>query len=111
MERYHHSPLVCDVLPEFAAELVALLSRVGEAELVGQVQELRLVERCRCGDDFCATLYTAPRPGGAWGPGHYTLALSPEVGIFNVDVLDGKIVELEILFRDEIRARLLRLLP
>jgi len=111
MPNPQNHPLLCEVLPELASEVEALLSREGEAKLALQVQELRIVDRCRCGDDFCATLYTAPRPKGAWGPGHYTLSLDPEIGFLNVDVVKGKIVELEVLFRDKIRARLLQQLP
>ena len=111
MVKPKNSILLREVLPDLAAEVESLLSREGEAELARQVQELQIVDRCRCGDDFCAAVYTAPRPKGAWGPGHYTLPLDPERGFLNVDVLNGKIVELEVLFRDEIRARLLKLLP
>ena len=103
--------MVCDVLPDLAEEIKSLLSCEGEEKLVRQVSELRIIERCRCGDDFCATVYTASPPRGAWGPGHYTLPLTPKRGFLNVDVLDGEIVKLEVLFRDDIRERLLSLLP
>ena len=32
----------------------------GESELADTVPDLTIVERCRCGDDFCATMYTYP---------------------------------------------------
>jgi hypothetical protein len=55
-------PLLKDVLGDFAHELTALLTDDGEADLATQVPHLRLFGRCRCGDEFCATVYTAPRP-------------------------------------------------
>ena len=69
------------------------------------------MDRCRCGDDFCATFYTAPKPRGAWGAKHETISLDAENGYLNVDVNNGKIVCVEVLYRDEIRNKLLRLLP
>ena len=100
-----------EALPDVAAEVEGLLRLEGESSLASQLRELRIVDRCRCGDEFCATIYTVARPAGPWGPGHYTLALRPKRGYINVDILDGRIVELEILYRDEIRERLASLLP
>jgi hypothetical protein len=31
----------------------------------------------RCGDDFCATFYTQPKPESKSGPGHRNIALAP----------------------------------
>ncbi|MGA8869641.1 MAG: hypothetical protein WB460_00775 [Candidatus Acidiferrales bacterium] len=53
--------LLTEVLPAFAAELRQLL-----------------VERCRFGDDFCATFYTQPKPQGSFDPGHRDVALAPD---------------------------------
>lgn len=64
------SSLLQDGLPDLADELTALLSSQHEGALAEQVPLLRLTDRCRCGDDFCATLYTAPKPEGAYGPNH-----------------------------------------
>jgi hypothetical protein len=102
---------VGQALPTLATELEALLRAASEIELADTVPDLPIVDRCRCGDDFCATIYMVRPPQGPWGPEHYTLPLRPRTGYLNVDVLDGKIVELEILFRDEIRQRVLELLP
>ena len=97
--------------PEFAAELESLLIAAGEKDLAAEVATLRLVDRCRCGDWFCATVYCAPRPPGAWGPRHKTICLDPSKGMINVDVVDGKVVEIEVLYRDDLRDKLLSLLP
>ena len=84
--------------------------RDGEVELAGQVSSLALVDRCRCDSDSCATLYCVPKPEGAWGSDHRNILLATKEGLTVVDVLDEKIVCIEILDRAEIRARVLELL-
>jgi hypothetical protein len=103
--------VLAQVLPALAAEVEGLLLNEGRDDLASQVGHLSIVDRCRCGDAFCATLYAAPPPQEPWGPGHFTLPLKPRTGHLNVDVLDGRIVELEILFRDEVRHQVMALLP
>lgn len=97
--------------PELAEELRELFRREGKPELADQVGILEIVDRCRCGDDFCATMYTISKPKGAWGANHYTLPLEPEKGMILVDLLDDRIAEIEILYRNEIREKLLRAIP
>jgi hypothetical protein len=104
-------PLVQEVLPELAEELRILLEEDSQPQLASQVSSIRIVDRCRCGDDFCATFYTAPKPKGAWGPGHETIALECGDGYLNIDVLDGRIVEVEVLYRDALRAKLHQAVP
>jgi len=106
-----HSKRVRELIPELATELTRLLQAEGHFSLADQVSTIEIVERCRCGDDFCATFYTAPPPRGAWGLGHETIALDPDEGYLNVDVLNGKIVSIEVLYRDEVRDFLRSLLP
>jgi hypothetical protein len=104
--------LLRHLLPTFADELQTLLGVAGRAGLAAQVPSLELVDRCRCNDDFCGTFYTVTPPKGAWGPGHYTVALAEaEVGMINVDVLNDRIVEVEVLWRPEIRDALAGALP
>jgi len=105
------SSLLQDTLPDLADELTALLRSHHERDLAEQVPLLRLVDRCRCGDDFCATLYTASKPKGAYGPNHESLSLDPSSGQLILDLVDRKIVCVEILFRDDLRNRVLRLFP
>ena len=95
------------VLPELAAELQRMLAERGESKLAEQVQELNLIERCRCGDDFCATFYVLPKPVGAYGLGHRNVALTPREGILILDVLADKIAAVEVLYRNEVREKLL----
>lgn len=104
-------PLLQDVLPELAEELRTLLETDGQSQLAAQILSLRIIDRCRCGDDFCAMFYTAPKPKGAYGTKHETIALDAGDGYLNVDVNDGKIVCVEVLYRNEIRHKLLNLLP
>jgi hypothetical protein len=42
-------------LPSLAQELATLLIEAEEPKLTAQVLGLEIVDRCRCGDDFCAT--------------------------------------------------------
>jgi hypothetical protein len=97
--------------PELAAELARLLRQSGEKELSETVSGLTVVERCRCGDDFCATMYTVPPPRDSWGRNHRNVSLDPERGFLILDVLDQEIVGIEVLYRDEIQDQLLKLLP
>jgi hypothetical protein len=104
--RDHAAPRLKDVAPELVDELQQLLSQEGASALATQVPDLRIVDRCRCGDHFCATFYTIARPKGPFGPGHYTIALSPQDGMLNVDVVGSQIVQVEVLFRDELRNKI-----
>jgi len=104
-------PLLTDLLPSFAAELRRLLTEKGESELAAQVPRLKILDRCRCGDDFCATFYTQPKPEGSFGPGHRNVALTPDEGMLILDVVAGEIACVEVLDRKEIRQKLVELLP
>lgn len=45
-------------LPEFAAEVRRILEHCGEHALAEQVETLWVFDRCRCGEEDCATVYT-----------------------------------------------------
>ena len=94
------------VATEFGEEIQKLLLEAGESPLASQVNELMIFDRCRCGDDFCSTFYTAPHPQGPWGPDHRTVALSPRAGILNIDLVGVKIVCVEVLYREEIKVKI-----
>lgn len=55
--------------------------------------------------------YTQPKPQGAYGSGYEAVCLEPERGEMILDVVDGTIVAVELLYRDEVRDRLLAALP
>jgi hypothetical protein len=104
-------PLIADVIPEFATELHQLLNEHGEPELAAQAPGLRIFDRCRCGDEFCATFYTQPKPKGGYGPGHRNVRLMPEDGMAILDVVAGQIACVEVLDRAEVREKLDVVLP
>ena len=65
---------------------------------------------CGCGDDFCASFYTQPKPKGAYSPGHDTLALETAAqGMLIFDVVDGVISFVEVLYRPDVRQKLIAL--
>ncbi|MEU7011850.1 hypothetical protein [Streptomyces sp. NPDC046332] len=98
MEQDH--PLVRDVFPDLIAELIALLEDEGERELAICAWDLRLVDECGCGDDFCQSIRTADHPPGQpYGPGHRCVPLQPSKGMLILDVVDGRIMYVEILDR------------
>jgi hypothetical protein len=93
-------PLVRDVHPDLVAELSALLEAEGEHWLAISVRDIRLVSECGCGDDFCKSFRTADHePGKPYGPGHRCVPLSPSKGMLVLDVVDGRIVYVEVLNR------------
>jgi hypothetical protein len=101
--------LLAETLPEFAQELQRLL-QAQKPELAVQVPILKIVEGCGCGDDFCASFYTQPKPNGAYGPGLDTLLLDTEApGMLILDVVDGDISFIEVLYRPDVRRKLLAL--
>ena len=105
-------PLVTQEFPRLASELTVLRRNEGEADLAAQVEGLRLFDRCRCGDEYCAMMYTAPPPDGAWGHGHDCVVLTSEtIRELVLDVVDQRIVAIEILFENEMRDRLATLFP
>lgn len=96
-------PLLVEVLPAFADEIRCLLLEQGEHELAAQISTLRIVGRCRCSDDFCGTFYVRPEPRGAFSPDHRCVPLAPREGDLVLDVVHEKIAAVEVLFRNEIR--------
>lgn len=103
--------LLLETLPQEARELEQLLKERGELDLAGQVSTLEIVERCRCGDDFCASFYTQPKPEGAYGPDHRCFDLEAAKEMVILDVVSGLIAYVEILNRDDVRTLLVAALP
>ncbi len=94
------APLLRTTWPVFTAELVAALHAEAEERLADQVGDLRIVEVCDCGDDFCQSFYTGPRPVGAYGEGHRNVCLdAPWPGDLVLDVIDDDIRKVEVLYR------------
>ncbi|MFE2279693.1 hypothetical protein ACFXAE_21145 [Streptomyces sp. NPDC059454] len=102
MEQDH--PLVHDVFPDLVAELTTLLEDEREHEPAIVVRDVRLVAMCDCGDDFCQSIRTAAHPKGKpYGEGHRCVPLSPSEGMLVLDVVDGRIMCIEILDRAPMR--------
>jgi hypothetical protein len=100
-----------EILPALAIELEQLFKKQGEAELAAQVSQLTVIDRCRCGDDFCSSFYTEPKPEGHYGPSHRCIDLDAAEGMLLVDVVAGKIAHVEVLNRADVRRHLLAALP
>lgn len=95
-----------EVLPEMAAELREALIRNGNIELASQVAEVCIVELCSCGDDFCSSFYTGPRPAGSWGAGHENVVPDMKTGTLVLDVVDGVVRYVEVLDRPDVHETL-----
>lgn len=104
-------PRLIDALPVFVEELESLLTEANESVIATQVKTLSIVSRCRCGDDFCATFYTYPKPQRDHGRNRRCICLEPKDGMIVLDVLDEQVVTVEVLFRDNIRQMLQAILP
>jgi hypothetical protein len=97
-------------LPEFAAETRRILVGCDERALADQVDDLRIYDRCRCGSEDCATVYTAaetvPGPGRRGVGGGFE-----DTGYVLIGVEDNRIVRIEILGSPELAEALTELLP
>lgn len=100
---------MADVLPELTREMTDLLLKSDDKDLAGQVDALRLVDRCRCGDRFCATIYTVRPPLKSWGDEHENVILDSPQGDIILDLVDRKIVCIETLGRADLRKKILKL--
>jgi hypothetical protein len=98
------------VMPEFANELSQLLAEEGETALAASVADLWVFDRCRCGADRCATIYTRPEPEAAW-PGHGGSSVFSKAGPIYIDTSAGLIACIEVLDQPVIRRKLVESLP
>jgi hypothetical protein len=98
--------LLIESLPEFSRELAELLITAREPDIAVQINELEIVARCSCSDEFCASFYTAPKPVGSYGSKHRNLELEPANGMIILDLVDDRIVHVEVLYRNEVRSKL-----
>lgn len=103
---YSGQPLLKEALPELASELYDLLIKKNEIELAQQIDSLRIIELCSCDEEFCSTFYTLPKPDDRWDGDLLSIELERKNGIIVLDVVDNKIAQVEILFRDDIKRKL-----
>ena len=102
----NNSFLLKDILPDFSKELVLLLNHKNESILAKQIDKLEIKSICNCKEDFCSTFFTSDLKDDLKNFAQ-TVDLSPENGIVNVDVIDNKIVSIEVLYREEIKNKLI----
>lgn len=100
-----------ELLPAFSLELQTLTRASGRPDLAEQIPSLPIVARCTCGQDDCAHFYTAPRPSGAYPAGHSTLTLPALQGLIVLDIVDDRIVAVEILDRPDVKPAIDKFLP
>ncbi len=120
-----------EIWPDVSRQLKALLADAGECQLASTVEDLWVYDRCRCGADFCATVYTQPRPTHGYGSGHRNIvfwnagtvdldtgktvaemSISPTTEFTTIlDVVGDEIRCIEILNDTESRHRLIAALP
>lgn len=98
------APLLDDIAPELEVELIDLLTEAGESILAAKVKNLAIHDLCRCGDSFCSSFYTVAERTTPWPTGFRTLALRP--GGLHLDVLDSTILYVEVLFRDDLKPKI-----
>lgn len=91
-------PRLHETFPAFSAELISLLNTEGHTDLAIGAHDLGIVELCPCEDAFCQSFYTAPRPDGAYGPGHSNVSLHTDHGMIVLDVVSGRIMFVEVLY-------------
>jgi hypothetical protein len=96
-------PLVRELFPDLITELIACLREAGEEDLAISAWNIRFYDECGCGDDFCQSFYTAERPDGAYGPGHRCVPLIPATGDLILDVVEGRIMFVEVLHYAKLR--------
>ncbi|MBV9786742.1 MAG: hypothetical protein JOZ51_01100 [Chloroflexi bacterium] len=99
-------------LPDFAAELENKLIAKGLPAYAAQVAELIVTDRC-CGDQMCASMICDGYDGEnvPLEEEDQVQAILVEEWYFVVIAFKGKIVNIELLDRPEIRAVLDELLP
>lgn len=93
-----------DLLPDFASELDRALRADDADDLADQVRGLSITAVCRCGDDFCSSFYTGPRPDGPWGQTHRNVVPEVAFGMIVLDVVDDQIRYVEVLDRADVKS-------
>ena len=73
---------VVELSPGLGRLLRAALVADGRLDLADSIEGLEAHAACSCGDAFCTSFYTGPRPDGAWGPDHENLVYVLAGGIF-----------------------------
>lgn len=91
------------LLPAFASELEVLASAANRPDLAARIRGLVVEARCTCGNHGCAHFYTAPKPERSYGPERSNLTLRPKAGMIVLDLLQDRIVGVEVLDRPDVK--------
>ena len=100
--------LIPELLPDLAEQIFHDLRQLKRNDLAGQVMNLRIVDRCRCGSEACGTFYTQEAEFRKRTPTHGN-DIMLNCGA-NVTEVDGRIVEIETL-DPQVNRTLCRLIP
>lgn len=85
-----NAPTILELLPAFTVELEGLVDASGRPEFVGQIRDLPIVDRSQCGGESCGHFSTAPKPSGAYGPGHESVVLPAMRGMAVLDPVEAE---------------------
>ena len=99
-----------EILPEFAAELVAGLTECGEAKLARSVIDVEIVERCKCNEPGCVTFHAQARDSTP-SPDLCARVIVPADGVTCIKYYMDRIVWVEALGRPKERSVLDAALP
>jgi hypothetical protein len=100
-----------ELFPDFSSELRDLVREAGRTDLAEQIGTLPVVARCSCGQNNCAHFYTATPPSGAYPPGHKSVPLPARSGLIVLDLLNDRVVAIEVLDRPDVKKILDGFLP
>ena len=91
-----------DLFSELVEDIRVLLESAARTDLIPSLEKAGIVDKCRCKDDFCSSIYTAEKPTGSWEPDHETVSQKPKNGMINLDVVSDRIVYIEVIDRPDI---------
>jgi hypothetical protein len=103
--------LLKDVLPDITSEIKQVFRKHNRADLCEQVDKLKIVSLCDCGDKNCGSFYTMILPSGEDECNVEGFIISD--GKIAVEVYEGKVGYVEIFpsqYGHEIRKTLTELL-
>ena len=87
-----------DMFPDLVAEIKDLLIQERREDLLPLLETAYFVKGCNCSDDFCTSFFTRSTTSLPNGQ-HETVALNPKVGMINLDVSEGQLTYVELLYR------------
>lgn len=102
---------VNELFPGFVTELEQLVLNSAHPELSFQIRSLPVVARCLCRSKNCAHFYTEKPAATGYGTGHWTLELNPKRGLIVLDLIEYRIVSIEVLDRSDVKHILDRFFP